>query len=169
MCDKWRVNKAVSAASSLLTSLPWNIRRWQKHLRTKENKNKVDQRVSPETFHPIKVVIHWKHVGAVMTSSSFIVTCLDFFFFSFRNYFLCFRTCSVLGILDYEEMSVLHVLQHIQSLSEQTHYQMCSAQSAQLTASVRLHLPSRRNIPVSRPLSSKHEASRPNREVLPLG
>lgn len=76
---------------------------------------------------------------------------------------------SVLGILDYEEMAVLHVLQHIQSLSEQNHYQMCSAQSAQLAASVRLHLPSRRNIPVSRPLSSKREASGPNREVLPLG
>lgn len=76
------------------------------------------------------------------------------------------RSKSVLGILDYEEMVVLHVLRHIQSLSEQNHYQMCSAQSAQLTASVRLHLPSRRNIPVSRPLSSKHETSRPYREVL---
>lgn len=58
---------------------------------------------------------------------------------------------SVLGILDYEEMAVLHVLQHIQSLSEQNHYQMCSAQSAQLAASVPFHLPSRRNIPVSVP------------------
>lgn len=76
---------------------------------------------------------------------------------------------SVLGILDYAEMAVLHVLQHIQSLSEHNDYQICSAQSAQLMASVCLHLPSRQNIPVSRPLSSKREASRPNKEILPLG
>lgn len=32
-------------------------------------KSKLDQQVSPETFLPFRVMIHWKHEGGVMTSS----------------------------------------------------------------------------------------------------